>query len=113
MHHKKVPGWHRGAYRHRPFLRSGRRAYFRHVNCGLYGNRNLFPEGNRNTEEEGSLGSILGPSAEERDGPGGDAYLKLILLKISKDFHTIKGCLLVLTAISVIGIILGLLSFLF
>ena len=64
-------------------------------------------------EEEGSLGSILGPSAEERDGPGGDAYLKLILLKISKDFHTIKGCLLVLTAISVIGIIWGLLSFLF
>ena len=46
----------------------------------------------RSRKEEESLSSILGAVEEAPNEPQEHAYLKVFLLKISRDIHTIKIC---------------------
>ena len=46
----------------------------------------------RSRKEEESLSSILGAVEEAPNEPQENAYLKVFLLKISRDIHTIKIC---------------------
>lgn len=68
----------------------------------------------RNKRVESSYNSILGTTMAE---PSNDfqndtenTYLKVFLLKMSRDIHTIKICLILFSVLAIAGIVINLIS---
>lgn len=67
----------------------------------------------RNSEED--YGGIMAPDIAKRlledaeNDKMSDAYLKVFLLRMSRDIHTIKICVLIFSILALAGLIIGLL----
>ena len=68
---------------------------------------------NQNSEED--YGGIMAPDIAKKlledaeNDKMSDAYLKVFLLRISRDIHTIKICVLIFSILALAGLVIGLL----